>query len=444
MIRPPNRTPAAPPEADEMIQAETADARHDPTTVPLFRPPLEETPSERIARKYGRKDPDAPAPTGKPGALGSLSARDKKLLVIAGALFVVAGGVMVGDKLKSRPSGVTITAPGMPTAGGVPAGGVPPLSPGVTVTPGAPVPGSALPPAGGPPTPGTVTAPAPTGMPGAGRPAGVQAPAGTALTPTAPAGQDPAVGTGALPGTRAVNPPNATPQPTAANSGIPRAPAPGLGGRATQATKPTVSKAPRQPAIPDVFRTTPKTSAAAAASPQATAVTAAPVAVAPAQAAPIPASVPVTPLPAPAPVAVPAPIRVPVPTRPAAPVSRPQPTAVTPITVTPVPVTITPVRPPVAAPVTAATPVTPPAATPGVVFTAPSAAAESPDLAVLAVTTSGIPTVTLRTPEGETTLNKGDQVPGTDATVTSITEKKVVLTSRTDLRPITLTVETMR
>lgn len=62
-------------------------------------------------------------------------------------------------------------------------------------------------------------------------------------------------------------------------------------------------------------------------------------------------------------------------------------------------------------------------------------------MTVLAVSTGNTPTVTLMTPEGETTLVIGDEVPGINARVKSITAQKVVLSGTTDMRPITLVVE---
>lgn len=435
--RNPARRPAtAPPEAEQMAQANDAGEAPDQVSVPLYRPALGETPSERIARKYGRQDPAEPkTTTTKAGPLGALSARDKKLLVLAGSLFLVAGGVFVNDRLNARPAMVT-TVPGMP--GGPPTPGMPgagPTSgtPGVTPMPGA----SGVPPMSGAPSSSV------TPVPGTATRPDLHPPASTAQGDSSAASAGPGVANGPLPGTRTVP---ASPTPASGNAVVTPPPVPAAV-KATPTRKTTSITAaptgnPRSAPIPDVFR--PKGSGQAAPQPTRTAVPTPAATPAPTPVAVTPAPLP-APLPAPAPVVVPAPVRVTAiqpPSRP--PVPAPTVTTVRPIPVTPTPVTITPARPPAPVIVTPAPTAAPASGTPGVVFTTPSQGGNDPALSVVAVTTTGIPTVTLQTPEGETTLVKGDRVPGTDATVTSITEKNVVLTSKSDLRPITITVETLR
>lgn len=525
-----------PPEAANLVASGEAEASS--ATTPLFRPSRPESPSERIARKYGKKtdgdtvEPEATTATNtkKASPFPKLTPRDRKLLMVTVAMFIVAGGVLVKNALSSPPDTITASVPGMPggMAGAPGTAGVPPTPQGNNPAPLSPdATGTSTPGTGATISPGAAGTKAPGGVTPAARGGADLPPPVTASSSTMPGPSDVATGTGALPGTASStsssppgkgrdNPPavgeaqttnaatspnrpakkkpavpiNPAAQAAADREGVPdifRSPTTdrssatdsaistaNVGATSSQPnTTPTITvpdaEAPTVAAPPIETRGVPVAPRAAASqpAPQAlprtpTRATAKPVTVQPAPpAAPI-VIVPVAPKPrsikvAPAPQAPSSPPvivqRLPV-------NAKPLPTTTPPVTViqqppatstsvpgTPRPVTIVPVTPALTAPTSTptSTPITvqggPGPATPdgpGVVVTSmpPQAA-----MTVLAVSTGNTPTVTLMTPEGETTLVIGDEVPGINARVKSITAQKVVLSGTTDMRPITLVVE---
>ncbi|MBZ9714404.1 hypothetical protein [Deinococcus multiflagellatus] len=396
----PLRRPA-PAVSAEPVAAAAEIAPATPNT-PLYKVRAE-TPAERIAKKYGKKQ-EAEA---TPSTPGRLTPKDRRQLLWITGLLALTVAIVGGRSLQNR----SAPAPGFSTLGAPPSPSL--SSPG---TPTANTAGAPVPVTGNPePPPGT-------------------APAGAASTPV-PLPAEPAT-------------PTSAPVPTAP-------------GTQTPEVKPrplTPDAAPSSASdVPDMFRTsgrdanravtatptapTPVTSPPAAApvpAPAAPAVQAPPVSSAPIV-VPLPA-----PAPAPAPVAPPRAVAAPSAAVPTAPAALPQPSVVT---VTPLPVSPRPT-------VTAAPPTpvqmgrtdAPASAAPAPAATSagPSApsATTAPPLQVLALSTGAGASVTLQTPSGEATLIPGEAVPGTAYTVSRITDKAVILTGQADQRPITLRVET--